>query len=233
MSQAAAKFPYRALAAAIALAVTASVDAAFYSGNLDPNANPPVPAFNGYATFDINTASCPGPGVYAGSVCLPAFVTAATIYLYGNGTSQFPGITPGIPPGSGSIDMLTLGSPGFINSFVLGPGSQLLALDTGAIQLTGNNNYAGTFWLDFDYAGSVPGGRPIPSTSSVAYLLYDPRGGESPGNALRSNPAAVIFCSGLQQPCSNLTTVPEPRSIALVLASLLAALGVHRRRRPS
>lgn len=223
------------IATSLGLLFTATADAAFYSGRLDPASDGFVPAYNGYASFTVADPGCTNTGFndtsngnLSGS-CGVATVDSVTIFLYGNAGPPTPS-QPGLPAGNGALDTLSLAFPSEpINELFFGAGKTLLAIDTNPMLLTGNTFYPGTFWLDYDI-GSVPSFTSLfVPIFPTATLLYDPQCAEDcfSGNAPGALQAVATFCPGLA--CLP-GTVPEPSGPALLLAAAVAALAARRRK---
>ena len=237
------RFSKRAAALAVSLTLSAAAQAGNVRGNLDPPAQFGMPAYNGFANFDVPT-SCltAGAGWHsagnASGDCGVISMESATIYLYPGGD----GTLPGSPQGNGADNILTW-STAFSNvanilGILLDADGKVLGIDsdlTDAAVQSNPANYPGRdFYLQF-FTSCLDDGEPVTSPicgnfdpiflsfSAASILDVDPG----------ANPQAILTDSDGKASATTAITfvVPEPGTVSL----LLGALGVGwmaRRRKP-
>lgn len=238
------KFSQRAAATAVSLLLGTAAEAGLVRGSLDPLATVDIPAYNGFADFQVDDNCLIGDGwkqTGTGSGdCGAVFMQSATIYLYGN--------TPSDPPGTPGTELGQVNFGAFPASEVFGIltlGGQVLGIDSAIMGAApANGTYAGQdFWLQFvtgcEFGDSscgnlVPdilsllsplGVGPFPAADPLAYL-YDTTcsiDGDVefcfPGaNPSRTTPGGLVFVA-----------IPEPGTMSLLLSAL--GLGWLSRRR--
>ena len=225
------RFSQRAAAMAVSLLLGTAAQAGLVRGNLDPDAIVGVPAYNGFADFQVDNNCLVGDGwkpTGTGSGdCGAVFMQSATIFLYGN--------TPGDPATPPPLGQANFGSSSISQvSGILTQGGVVLGIDTDILgPVSGTDFYSdSSFWLEF-----VTGCNAQPSCGGFfGPLNFQTAGvvGPSPfANLYQGTACEGDFCFPTSDPSRTNTLVfvaiPEPGTISLLLTAL--GLGFLARRR--
>jgi len=220
-----------ALLPGLSLIIATTAQAVIYSGTYDPFSNGTTPAFNGFASFNIDPA-CATPGFHytnqavigSGLHCGNATVTSATVFLYGHNPGN-PSLAPAL-----AVDTLGLNPADAADQVVIavlfGAGGALLGVDTPEMLLTAStaypadNPYHLQFWTDqcFDDGRCRTSGFDPATLTNIN------------GDSL---PASVVFCQGAR-PCATLPglgAIPEPGTLSLALGALASGWLSRRRKK--
>jgi hypothetical protein len=231
------RFSKRAAVAAVSLALSAAAQAGNIRGNLDPPAAGGMPAYNGFAIFDVPTSCLDASAGWhsagnASADCGAISMESATIYLY-------PGPDPEVTQGTNANNILTWDSSfssvaNILGILVDGEGN-VLGIDSqvmGPAAETNPGNYPGRdFFIQF-VTGCL--GDPICGTFSTdlfalasvaptgAIGVPDPRAilSDQTGNFSPTLTGGLVFVA-----------VPEPGTASLLLGALGAGWLARRRKR--
>ena len=234
------KFSQRAAAMAVSLLLGTAAQAGLVRGRLDPTATLDIPAYNGFADFQVDDNCLIGDGwKQTGTTggCGAVFMQSATIYLYGN-TLNDPAGTPGT-----ELGQVNFGTFSQFDVFgILTQGGQVLGIDSNIMgSASASGAYAGQeFWIEFvtgcDFGDSTCGNlinllsvqalEDFPDADPLANL-YDTTCVEDgevfcfPGpNPSRTTPGGLVF-----------TAIPEPGTMSLALGALGGGWLARRRKK--
>lgn len=228
------RFSQRAAAMAVSLLLGTAAQAGLVRGSLDPNATADVPAYNGFADFQVDDNCLVGDGWKSTGTgsgdCGPVFMESATIFLYGN--------TPSDPPTGTPLGQANFGGSSVSAIFgILTVGGQVLGIDSDILgPVSGTGVYSSdTFWLEFvTNCDSDPtcGGLIFPDLFQVTAVVTDPlanlyMGTTCDGDACfpvsepsRTTPGGLVF-----------TAIPEPGTLSLILGALGGGWLARRRKK--
>lgn len=228
------KFSQRAVVAAVSLLLGTAAQAGLVRGELDPPATLNIPAYNGFADFQVADNCLVGDGWKptgnASGSCGSVFMQSATINLYGS--NQFD------PPTGPVQGTLNFGAYPDTDVFgILTQGGQVLGIDSSAMGFAtanGPGNF-NSYWLQFvTGCNQNPScGQPLlitvqniadfPSADPLAYLYENGCEGDAcfpVNNPSRTAPGGLTF-----------TAVPEPGTMGLILGALGGGWLARRRKK--
>jgi len=230
------RFSQRAAVTAVSLLLGTAAQGGNVRGNLDPPATANIPAYNGFAIFDVPSACLTaGAGWHstgnASGDCGAVSMESATIYLY-------PGPNPGLPQGNTATNTLTwdssFSSPSNIFGILIGGANNVLGIDSNLMGAAAESpDYPSkNFFVEF-----VTGCNADPFCTLLTFASLDFVGPTGAGTI--ADPRAILFDnfenSSRTLPGGltfvNIAAVPEPGTLSLILGALGGGWLARRRKK--
>ena len=228
------RFSQRAAAMAVSLLLGTAAQAGLVRGSLDPDAIVGVPAYNGFADFQVADNCLLGDGwkpTGTGSGdCGAVFMQSATVFLYPDGTPT------GSPSGQANFGAST---PAQVSG-ILTQGGTVLGIDSDILGPVSGTGAFGNdiFWLEF-----VTGCNSDPTCNGLfGPSLLTSLADFQPLDVIGPDPLANLYAASCDGDCGPMsdpsrttpgglvfTAIPEPGTMSLLLGAL--GLGWLERRR--
>jgi hypothetical protein len=226
------RFSQRAAVTAVSLLLGTAAQAGLIRGNLDPSSDGVIPAYNGFADFQVDDNCLVGDGWKSTDPgtgdCGVVFMQSASINLYGN--------TLGDTTSGTLRDTLTFGL--FPESSVHGILVQagiVLGIDSDPMGPVLSTFYTQDFWLQF-----VTGCIGAPVDNAVCFPPPPGFGSFAASDVPVSVPDPIALLANVNESGSGLRTdtrgltfraVPEPGTMGLILGALGGGWLARRRKK--